>query len=551
MTANGSYQYDPTTSAELSALSSGTVTDSFQYTINDGNGGTSTATVTITVNCVNDAPNATDDTATTYSNATTSGNVLDNDSDVDTGDSLHISAFSVTSAMGASVTVNNDGSFTYNPGASAALKALANGSTVADTFTYTAMDSGGKISTATVTRDRDRSRRCSDRRRPMRAAPTRTLPPAEISSQTTSNTTRATASRSTRSDATSAKGATVTVDAGGNYTYDPSGAAELQALSQGTTTTDTFTYTIEDQQGNTTTATVTITITGVNDESTAFDDTATTNKDMTVTGNVLDNDTDPDADDTLEVTAFDATSAKGAAVTVNSDGSFSYDPTGSTTLQALAEGTTTTDTFTYTMDDGYGNTQTSTVTVTVSGDEGVPIANDDTGTTNENTSLTGNVLDNDQVPTGRTMAVTDYQATTSQGGTVTMQADGSFTYDPTGSDTLNALGAGQSLNDTFTYTITDSEDNSTTATVTITVTGIADAPVISKNTGEIVGTSPNGYHHERCAAHDRRRYCYSRPGLHAYCHTRPRHAQTQWRHASHRQHLYASGYRQRADRLHQ
>ena len=290
-------------------------------------------------------------------------------------------------------------------------------------------------------------------------------------------------------DATSAKGATVTVDASGNYTYDPSGATELQALSQDATTTDTFTYTIEDQQGNTTTATVTITVSGVNDESTAVDDTATTNKDMAVTGNVLDNDTDPDADDSLEVTAFDATSAKGAAVTVNSDGSFSYDPTGSTTLQALAEGTTTTDTFTYTMDDGYGNTQTATVTVTVSGDEGVPIANDDTGTIDENTSLTGNVLDNDQVPTGRTLAVTDYQATTAQGATVTIQADGSFTYDPTGSDTLNTLGAGQSLNDTFTYTITDSENNTATATVTITVTGIADAPVISKNTGETVGTS--------------------------------------------------------------
>ena len=60
MTANGSYQYDPTTSTEIMALSSGTVTDSFEYTIHDGNGGTSTATVTITVNCVNDAPDTTD-----------------------------------------------------------------------------------------------------------------------------------------------------------------------------------------------------------------------------------------------------------------------------------------------------------------------------------------------------------------------------------------------------------------------------------------------------------------------------------------------------------
>ncbi|WP_372993977.1 tandem-95 repeat protein, partial [Sulfitobacter sp.] len=39
--------------------------DSFTYTISDGNGGTDTATVTITVNAVNDAPVAVDDSAST------------------------------------------------------------------------------------------------------------------------------------------------------------------------------------------------------------------------------------------------------------------------------------------------------------------------------------------------------------------------------------------------------------------------------------------------------------------------------------------------------
>ena len=60
---------------------------------------------------------------------------------------------------------------------------------------------------------------------------------------------------------------------------------------------------------------------------------------------VLANDDDIDA----TIISFSATSAKGASVTVNSDGSFTYDPTTSATLAALDEGETTTDTFTYTL----------------------------------------------------------------------------------------------------------------------------------------------------------------------------------------------------------
>ena len=62
---------------------------------------------------------------------------------------------------------------------------------------------------------------------------------------------------------------------------------------------------------------------------------------------LLVNDDDTDA----SIIGFSNTSAKGASVTVNSDGSFTYDPSSSTTLAALDEGETTTDTFTYTLAD--------------------------------------------------------------------------------------------------------------------------------------------------------------------------------------------------------
>ena len=53
--ADGSFTYDPNGQFEYLEAGSST-TDSFTYTVFDGNGGTDTATVTITINGVNDAP---------------------------------------------------------------------------------------------------------------------------------------------------------------------------------------------------------------------------------------------------------------------------------------------------------------------------------------------------------------------------------------------------------------------------------------------------------------------------------------------------------------
>ena len=70
----------------------------------------------------------------------------------------------------------------------------------------------------------------------------------------------------------------------------------------------------------------------------------------------------------IGVIAFDALSVKGAVVTVNADGSFAYDPTGSATLRSVGEGGSIVDTFTYVI----GGTaplvdRTATVAVTVNG----------------------------------------------------------------------------------------------------------------------------------------------------------------------------------------
>ncbi len=59
-------------------------------------------------------------------------------------------------------------------------------------------------------------------------------------------------------NATSTEGASVTLaTGGGTISYDPTTAANIQALAAGQTLTDTFTYTISDGNGGNGTATVT------------------------------------------------------------------------------------------------------------------------------------------------------------------------------------------------------------------------------------------------------------------------------------------------------
>ena len=116
-------------------------TDWFDYIISDGNGGSGQGTVAVTVTPSNDPPTAVADGAVTDRDVpVTTGNVLNNDIDVD-GDSLTITGADTVSANGGTVVNNGNGTFTYTP------PPLFNGT---DTFTYTVSDGNGASSQGTV-----------------------------------------------------------------------------------------------------------------------------------------------------------------------------------------------------------------------------------------------------------------------------------------------------------------------------------------------------------------------------------------------------------------
>src|SRR5262249_50599688 len=164
LNTDGTYTYVVNNSdAAVQALNVGsTITDSFNYTVSDGNL-TDIATLTITINCADDAPIGVNDVGTaTEAGGTSNGtpganatvNVLTHDPDVDNPTtSLSVSAIRTGSSdcLGPPRTVstlfpyttlfrslNTDGTYTYVVNNSdAAVQALNVGSTITDSFNYT------------------------------------------------------------------------------------------------------------------------------------------------------------------------------------------------------------------------------------------------------------------------------------------------------------------------------------------------------------------------------------------------------------------------------
>ncbi|MCA1732392.1 MAG: tandem-95 repeat protein, partial [Acidobacteria bacterium] len=112
-------------------------TDSFTYTVTDGNGGSDSATVNITVNETNVDPVGGNDTATVDEDGSVSIDVLDNDTD---GDNDDLSIGNFTQASNGSVTQTGD-NLVYTPNAN------FNGS---DSFTYQVDDGKGGTNLADV-----------------------------------------------------------------------------------------------------------------------------------------------------------------------------------------------------------------------------------------------------------------------------------------------------------------------------------------------------------------------------------------------------------------
>ena len=169
--ANGSYTYEVADNSTMDALDAGDiVTDTFNYTVSDGQGETDIATITITITGINDAPTAVADTDTVTANATvtdttnSAGTLVSDDSDPDASASLYITQVTPSGGSATSVTYNSTktsnaatitgskGTLTIGSDGSYSYAADLNVTTGPDTFTYTLTD-GTSTTTSTLTID--------------------------------------------------------------------------------------------------------------------------------------------------------------------------------------------------------------------------------------------------------------------------------------------------------------------------------------------------------------------------------------------------------------
>ncbi len=222
------------------------------------------------------------------------------------------------------------------------------------------------------------------------------------------------------------------------------------------------------------TTTMTISLTSVNDQPVAVNDAYSIDENSVLSvasRGLLLNDRDVDLpNDSLQVVGGDLQSALGAQVTLNADGSFSYDPRQVASINELTVGQNISDSFTYRIQDRSGAfSEMATVTINVSGVDDPPFAENDSFVVATGTARILNVLANDveiDTPIDANTVTLSQQPVF---GTVVVNSGGSVTYTP---------GPGFRGNDTFAYRVRDIGGNlSNEATVSIAV----NSPPVANN----------------------------------------------------------------------
>ena len=504
----GDFTYD--SNGLIEGLGAGeSTTESFEYTISDGNGGTDTATATITLVGRNDDPIARNDTLAVDEDGVVEANLLaDNGNGADTdpeGDALSLIAINgeaggfLTLGSGATVSFGADGSISFD--ANGAYDYLAAGETATETLTYTIADPAGGEATATatiiVTGANDGPVARDDAFEAAEDGATAADLFADNGAGADSDIdggalTLVSVAGQTGGTATLGSGAILTFDASGSITFDANGAYET--LGVGDMATELVEYVVSDGQGGVATATATITIVGSNDGPVAFNDSLSIGEDGSAIFDLTDDNgfgRDFDIDgDALEIVDVNGQSggfaqlASGAGIEYGG-GQIAFIAAGA--YEELGAGETAIEVLTYTIADGNGGEATATATITIFGANDGPTAANDQLSVAEDSALFANLfadngagadsdIDGDALTLVSIGGQSGGVATLSSGARVEFTAGGDIVFDAAGYDTL---AAGDTATETFSYTVSDGNGGEATATATIVIEGVNDAPEAS------------------------------------------------------------------------
>lgn len=390
--------------------------DSFSYNI-----GNKVVQVSVTVEAVNDVPEAVNDEITVMENRKVTINVLKNDIDLD-NDKIIIE--NVTKCSNGTITRNDNDSFTYEPN---------KGYSGKDKFTYTITDGIGGTSSATVSITITKSNH----------DPVAVNDKFKVSEDEKLKINILENDYDNDNDSliiqsiTQPSNGTVLKNSNNTLTYKPNVNYNGK---------DVFTYKINDGHGSTSSATVSITVDPVNDPPEVVDDVIELDEDKEVIIKVLENDFDVD-DDSLEIESI--TEPSNGSVTINEDNTLTYIPN---------ENYNGEDEFTYIVNDGSDETSTATVFITINPINDAPKAVNDEVKIAGTETVSINVLINDVDIDNDVLSIESVIQGTY--GSVSINDDKTITYTP-GSEFI-AFGE-----DSFEYVITDGNGETSTASVTV------------------------------------------------------------------------------------
>ncbi|MDQ7074683.1 MAG: Ig-like domain-containing protein [Gammaproteobacteria bacterium] len=420
--------------------------DHFSYVVKDPDGHQDVGTVSITVTSVADAPVAVNDVMVSLNGAVIQNfSVLANDEDIE---GLGLVVTSNTTPSNGQLLLNSaNATFTYTPN-----PGFNNGQ---DSFTYTLSNVGisdpALSATATVY-----------------VVVSTTAPLVHISSEDTVTTVAGLNAQlligEVNSMTSSAQGGTVVRNANGTVSYTP----PLNFFGN-----DTFGY----LDVNNNAGSVDLTVTAVNDAPVANNmPSLIVNEDTVKIGQLAGSDVDGDA------ITFQAgqVSASGGSVVVNPNGTFVFTPDAN--FNGLGV-------FNFVVvDDKGASSQAVTVTVNVIPVPDPPTATEDLYSVDEDAVLIGDPNVNSQIDgllendvdidnsLNPTFSVVGFDARSLKGGTVSVEANGKFSYTP--AKDFNGV-------DRFQYTITNGLAQGT-GTVTITVNPSRDANIAADVVEDIV-----------------------------------------------------------------
>jgi subtilisin family serine protease len=414
--------------------------DSFQYTIQDNAGRTSSATISINVDFTNHPPIAVNDTASTEHDTAITIQVLTNDSDPD-GDALTVTGVIQPTDGSGTAAVNSNGTITFTPTAGFSTGPIDS------VFQYTIKDSHNAAAAvpASVT-VHVRGVNHPPTPQPNSFSTPRNTPLDFTYAQLLANDT------DSDGDPLSVVSVSGVPCSGGVCHYVPPAGFVGNA--------GPFTYTVTDNRPNGT-ASSTITITVYNRAPVAVNDVASTPPNTPVTINVRTNDSDPDGDP-ITVNAITAQAAAGTGTCAVASG-------GTGVVYTPPAGFMTQTTCSYTVTDGLATSAPATITLYINRP---PIARGDQVRVPFATQIQiarATLLVNDFDPDGDTLTISSFD-TTGMNGTLSCPTGGTAcTYTPPGGYYTAVT--------SFKYTVTDGKNGFSTATVKLKVGVVQSVPV--------------------------------------------------------------------------